>query len=400
MAILNFHSHFHSNSDLTTHRIHPFHLTFNQGLLGGPSLHYPPAQAKPDPSLRSPPHHQSISWPPLPSLSGPAQHPHADINRPWVKPTPEVFLPASGADSQNYHSFLLLEPRETSANFPSDTEPYDPSALPTLANSMLAVDTRTDHPREPVVYFSGSESDSGHELDDEHNATRDASKDQPTSIPTASPQAKPLDVVLSRRSASFLAIEGGKSGPDFSSKDLECPSRTPRRTRSSSRKPKMHQCQTCKKWFPRPSGLATHMNVHSGAKPFTCPVQSCNKKFAVRSNAKRHLRTHGIMPTPDMSFISTPVEGDDAATAPDPAFWIPQSLKERHLKVEDLDTCPLLLSALPLVRPSTSMWHGELVYEERDSFADAPVAPYHPAYWRRLPGPAPTTVVTCVNHSS
>ncbi|KAH9031956.1 hypothetical protein EDB84DRAFT_1270813 [Lactarius hengduanensis] len=142
----------------------------------------------------------------------------------------------------------------------------------------------------------------------------------------------------------------------------------------------MHQCQTCKKWFPRPSGLATHMNVHSGAKPFTCPVQSCNKKFAVRSNAKRHLRTHGIMPTPDMSFISTPVEGNDVTTAPEPAFWIPQSLKERHLKVEDLDTCPLLLSALPLVRPSTSMWHGELVYEERDSFADAPVAPYHPAY--------------------
>ena len=47
---------------------------------------------------------------------------------------------------------------------------------------------------------------------------------------------------------------------------MECPSRTTRRARSSSRKPKMHQCLTCKKWFPRPSGLATHMNVHSGAK--------------------------------------------------------------------------------------------------------------------------------------
>ncbi len=206
------HSHFHSNPDLTAHvpsRLHPFHLTLNQDLLSGASPHYPPAQAKADLSPRSPPHHQSISWP-LPSLSGPAQNPRADISRPWAKPTPEVFLPVSGVDSQSYHSFLLMEPMETSANFSSDTEPFGPSALPTLANSMLAVDTRTDHPREPVAYFSGSESDSGHELDDEYNATRDAaSKDQQTSIPAASPQPqeKSLDVVLSRRSASFMAIE-------------------------------------------------------------------------------------------------------------------------------------------------------------------------------------------------
>jgi hypothetical protein len=32
------------------------------------------------------------------------------------------------------------------------------------------------------------------------------------------------------------------------------------------KKSKMHQCEKCKKMFPRPSGLATHMNSHSGAK--------------------------------------------------------------------------------------------------------------------------------------
>lgn len=32
------------------------------------------------------------------------------------------------------------------------------------------------------------------------------------------------------------------------------------------KKSKMHQCNVCQKWFPRPSGLATHMNSHSGAK--------------------------------------------------------------------------------------------------------------------------------------
>jgi len=74
---------------------------------------------------------------------------------------------------------------------------------------------------------------------------------------------------------------------------------------------------------------------------FTCPVSSCNKKFAVRSNAKRHLRTHGIMPTPDMSFISTPAEDKDVAPVLDTTCWIPQTLKERNLKLENVDTCGL-----------------------------------------------------------
>ena len=32
------------------------------------------------------------------------------------------------------------------------------------------------------------------------------------------------------------------------------------------KKVKMHQCTICEKFFPRPSGLATHMNSHSGAR--------------------------------------------------------------------------------------------------------------------------------------
>lgn len=122
--------------------------------------------------------------------------------------------------------------------------------------------------------------------------------------------------------------------------------------------------------------------MSSSSIAFTCPVQSCNKKFAVRSNAKRHLRTHGIMPTPDMSFISSPTEDNDVAAVPDTTYWIPQTLKERNLKLEDVDTCPSLISELPVVRPSTYMWASEMMYDERDSFAEASIAPYHPAYVR------------------
>jgi hypothetical protein len=83
-----------------------------------------------------------------------------------------------------------------------------------------------------------------------------------------------------------------------------------------------------------------------------------------------------------MSFLSTPAENNDVVAVPDTTRWIPQTLKERNLKLDDLDTCPLLISELPVVRPSTYMWGGEVVYEERDSFSDAPIAPYHPAYVR------------------
>lgn len=37
-------------------------------------------------------------------------------------------------------------------------------------------------------------------------------------------------------------------------------------TKKKAKKVKMHACDVCGKEFPRPSGLQTHMNVHSGAK--------------------------------------------------------------------------------------------------------------------------------------
>ncbi|EPQ52201.1 hypothetical protein GLOTRDRAFT_132317 [Gloeophyllum trabeum ATCC 11539] len=68
------------------------------------------------------------------------------------------------------------------------------------------------------------------------------------------------------------------------------------------KKPKTHECAICHKVFPRPSGLSTHMNSHSGDKPFKCPIPTCDKYFTVRSNAKRHLRTHRSLSPSDPIF--------------------------------------------------------------------------------------------------
>ncbi|KII87849.1 hypothetical protein PLICRDRAFT_112314 [Plicaturopsis crispa FD-325 SS-3] len=179
--------------------------------------------------------------------------------------------------------------------------------------------------------------------------------------------------------------------------------------RRPAKKSKMHQCEICQKWFPRPSGLATHMNSHSGAKPFPCPVTKCNKTFAVRSNCKRHLRTHGIIPQPSSSASSTPtsrkfnVDFDKPviSNVHEPAFkipeklrWVPHSLSTRsnvdYLESpspsgsEDgdgdgpLSPCPTLPIPLPPVVRSAGVSDDEDGYEERDSYSDAGSHPYHP----------------------
>lgn len=49
-------------------------------------------------------------------------------------------------------------------------------------------------------------------------------------------------------------------------------------------------CESCGRFFSKPSSLRTHENSHTGAQPFPCQHPGCNKRFSVRSNWKRHER--------------------------------------------------------------------------------------------------------------
>ncbi|KAI9104128.1 hypothetical protein DFS34DRAFT_572613, partial [Phlyctochytrium arcticum] len=48
-----------------------------------------------------------------------------------------------------------------------------------------------------------------------------------------------------------------------------------------------YTCPHCAKHFSRPSSLRTHINSHTGEKPYSCP---CGRKFSVLSNLRRHGR--------------------------------------------------------------------------------------------------------------
>ncbi|EKM59619.1 uncharacterized protein PHACADRAFT_205844 [Phanerochaete carnosa HHB-10118-sp] len=61
---------------------------------------------------------------------------------------------------------------------------------------------------------------------------------------------------------------------------------------SSSTDKKRYGCELCERRFERPSSLETHMNSHTGERPFKCTTGDCQKAFTTKSNMQRHQRTH------------------------------------------------------------------------------------------------------------
>ncbi|EKM58032.1 uncharacterized protein PHACADRAFT_251994 [Phanerochaete carnosa HHB-10118-sp] len=265
----------------------------------------------------------------------------------------------------------------------------------------------------PLVY-------DGEEYDDESEG----------SLPSASADVyrSTYQAVQSSRRSSTDEMAGSISGSSGGDNSVEPRSPTPppdsalssphmlperqggeRSKPTQPKKSKMHQCTVCQKWFPRPSGLATHMNSHSGAKPYKCPIPNCTKSFAVRSNAKRHLRTHGIFPSSDHPTapsqftvgFDAPIisEVHEVGKLPSKLRWVPQSLATRtnveFLRDAQSDSdeeyppsCPVLSVPLPAVVPSEPKWSSD-DFEDRNSYEDMGASPYLDSHqWRALPGPA------------
>jgi len=53
-----------------------------------------------------------------------------------------------------------------------------------------------------------------------------------------------------------------------------------------------YKCTDCDKSFRASSYLLNHKRIHTGEKPYTCTVSSCQKKFRVVGDLKRHMKIH------------------------------------------------------------------------------------------------------------
>lgn len=63
---------------------------------------------------------------------------------------------------------------------------------------------------------------------------------------------------------------------------------------AAMRKKKEHgyPCPECGKVFRRPSALRTHSIIHIGKSPYVCQLPGCAKRFNVKSNLLRHVKSH------------------------------------------------------------------------------------------------------------
>ncbi|EJD44209.1 hypothetical protein AURDEDRAFT_114346 [Auricularia subglabra TFB-10046 SS5] len=123
-----------------------------------------------------------------------------------------------------------------------------------------------DEPEEPEADSDGSEYDPRAERRRNASTSMSARRTRKNPTPGAGPT---FSVTVADRSGS----EGATPSTGGSNK-------------------KLLECSYCQKRFERMSVLKTHLNCHTGAKPYVCTVPGCDATFGVLSNMYRHVRSH------------------------------------------------------------------------------------------------------------
>ena len=78
-------------------------------------------------------------------------------------------------------------------------------------------------------------------------------------------------------------------------------------------KTKKAVCTYCGKSFRRSHDLSAHIRCHTGEKPFQCVV--CGRGFAQKSNVKKHMVTHKVLPSGIHRLDNQPTESGTTDTS-------------------------------------------------------------------------------------
>src|SRR6266576_316431 len=108
---------------------------------------------------------------------------------------------------------------------------------------------------------------------------------------------------------------------------------------------------------------------------YPCTFPGCNRKFAVRSNAKRHLRTHGIIPAPAPTSSSL---GSSSTTPYVVGFSPPTIVPPPEGEMHQMRRAPFTLKWMPpslskmsnagMLRPVSDVEDSDADDDEYDGF--------------------------------
>ncbi|OAO17458.1 zinc finger protein [Blastocystis sp. ATCC 50177/Nand II] len=71
-----------------------------------------------------------------------------------------------------------------------------------------------------------------------------------------------------------------------------------------------YRCDQCGKYFAASRSLILHKKIHTGIKPYTCPVEGCGKSFYVHAQLVRHSYSHSNLRTEKCPYknCSSPIK--------------------------------------------------------------------------------------------